>query len=225
MDGLGTGGAGGWVLHRFESLGEGGVAEVGVALMAVYAIKKGRNFKELETGVHEVEVLDVLLRGHDGSLRLNWRSRNAGGVLEEIGAEIGEGFAEFGDLFGGAVDFDADELGEGEGFFDAGADVFEVGEEAFGSGVGFAAEDDVSADGEIVVVAGFFVGGASDETGHEFLEGIEFSFVDLEVGIDADGLREFGHLGTLLGFNELSRGKLVIFCGGDFLMPGGGVSC
>ena len=66
VDGLGAGGAFRRILHCGEGFGEGGVTEVGLAFVAVDPVEEGRDFKELETGVHEVEVLNFLLRGHSG---------------------------------------------------------------------------------------------------------------------------------------------------------------
>jgi hypothetical protein len=52
---------------------------------------------------------------------------------EEVGVEVGEGFAELVEFFGGAVDFEACEVGEFEEFSEEFADVFEVGEDAGGA--------------------------------------------------------------------------------------------
>jgi len=68
VDGLGAGGASGGILHGIEGFGEGGVAEVCLPIMTVYTVEKGCDFKELETRIHEVEVLNILLRGHGGNL-------------------------------------------------------------------------------------------------------------------------------------------------------------
>ena len=120
--------------------------------------------------------------------------RNAGDVFEEIGIEFGEGFAEFCDFLGRAVDLDSEELGEGEGFLDAGPDIFKVTEDSGCSDVGFTAEDDVVADGEVVVKASVFGAGAGHEFLHRFLEGIKFTRLDFEIRVDADGLRELAHV-------------------------------
>lgn len=111
----------------------------------------------------------------------------------EIGIELGERLAELIDFFGGAVDLEAEKLGDGESFLDAGTDVFEVTEHSGGPCVGFAAEDNVIADREIVVVAGVLGAGAGYEFLHGLFEGVEFARLNLEVGVNADGLREFAH--------------------------------
>ena len=72
--------------------------------------------------------------------------RNACDVFVEIRVEIGEGAFELFEFGGGSVDFEAVEFGEGEGFFDAGADIFKMPENSGGSDVGFAAEDLVATD-------------------------------------------------------------------------------
>lgn len=107
---------------------------------------------------------------------------------EEVGVEVGEGFAELVEFFGGAVDFEACEVGEFEEFSEEFADVFEVGEDAGGADVGFAAGAAVAVAGEVVVEAAGFGGGFFDELGHEGEEGVEVSFADIEVGVEADGL-------------------------------------
>jgi hypothetical protein len=119
---------------------------------------------------------------------VDWLFRNASDVFVELGLEFGKGLAELIELGGGAVDFDAVEFGDGEGLFDAGTDVFEVAEDAGCSDVGFTAKDLVAADREVVVDTGVFGGGKGDEFLHGFLEGIEFTGLDFEVGVDADGL-------------------------------------
>ena len=45
---------------------------------------------------------------------------------EELGIEFGEGFAEFVEFIGWAVELKAKELREGKGFLDAGTNVIEV---------------------------------------------------------------------------------------------------
>lgn len=92
------------------------------------------------------------------------------------------------------MDLDAEEFGKGEGFLDAGSDIFKVAEDSGGSDVGFPAEDDVVTNGEVVVEAGVFGAGARDEFLHCFLEGLEFSGLDLKIRVDADGLRELAHV-------------------------------
>ncbi len=112
VHGLGTGGADRWILHRFERFHEGGVPEVGFAFVTIDAIQEGRDFKKLETGVHEVEVLYFLLRGHIETIGEVYLFRNAGDVLVELGVEVGEGPAELIKFGSGAVDFNAIEFGK-----------------------------------------------------------------------------------------------------------------
>ena len=119
--------------------------------------------------------------------------RHAGDVLVELWVEIGEGGAELIELGFWAVDLDAVELGDGEGFLDAGADVFEMAEDAGGTDVGLAAEDLVAANGEVVVEAGVLGAGAGYEFLHGFFEGVELTGLDFEVWVDADGLGKVAH--------------------------------
>lgn len=109
-------------------------------------------------------------------------------MLVEIRVKFGQGLAEFCDFLAGAMHFHPNEFRDSEAFFDAGTDIFEVSQQSGGTGVGFPAEDDVSADGEIVVEAGFFCRGACDEAVHQFLEGLEFSLLDAKIGMNADGV-------------------------------------
>ena len=107
---------------------------------------------------------------------------------EKIWIEIGERCAEFFDFFGGSVDFESGEIGEFEEFSEQFADVSEVGENAFSADVGFAAEDDVTVEGEIVIQAGRLSGGFLNECRHERGEGFEISFTDFEIRMEADGV-------------------------------------
>jgi hypothetical protein len=109
-------------------------------------------------------------------------------VSVEIGIELGERFPKLVDFFSRAVDFEPEKLGYGEGFFDACPDIFEVAQHPGGPSIGFPAEYDVITDREIVVVASVFGARTGDEFLHRFLEGVEFPRLDLEVGMDANGL-------------------------------------
>lgn len=188
MHGLGASCSGGGILHRFECLHKGGVTKVGLAFVAVHAVEEGRDFKKLEARVHEVEVLDFLLRWHVKTIGSDCLLRNARDVLVEFGVEFRERFAELIEFGGGAVDFKAVEFGKGEGFFDARSNVFEVAENSGGSDVGFAAEDLVSTDGKVIVETGVLSAGSGDEFLHGFFEVVDFPRLNFKIWIDANGL-------------------------------------
>ena len=95
------------------------------------------------------------------------------------------------------MEFQAHQVGELEGFVKQGADIFDVFECARGAGVGFAAVNDVVADGEVVIEAGRLGGGARDEGGKQRFEGVELAGVNLEIGVDADNVGGGLHRGEV----------------------------
>ncbi len=135
--------------------------------------------------------------------------RNAGLVSKELGIEFGEGFAELVEFLGRAVEFEAEELGKGEGFLDARAYVFEVLEDSGSANVGLAAKDDVTIDRKIVVKAGVLGVGAGHEFLHGLFEGIEFAFLDSEVGMYTDSLGKFAHEESVKSGGERVKGEFT----------------
>ena len=72
QDGLGAGLVAG-ILHGLEGLPEGGEAEISLALVTIEPVEEGGQVDELVPGIHEVEVEDVGLGGHGGSIDTDWR--------------------------------------------------------------------------------------------------------------------------------------------------------
>ena len=132
---------------------------------------------------------------------------NAGDPLVEVGVELGERFLEWGQFLSWSVNLEPVELGKGKGLFDLSTDVFEVGENSGGPDIGFTTEDLITADGEIVVKAGVLSGGAGDEVLHQGFEVVEFSFLDFEIRINADCLRELAHGSNLPGDARLDKAE------------------
>lgn len=132
---------------------------------------------------------------------------NAGDPLVEVRVELGERLLEWGQFLSWSVNLEAVELGKGKGLFDLSTDVFEVGENSGGPDIGFTTEDLITADGEIVVKAGVLSGGAGDEVLHQGFEVVEFSFLDFEIRMNADCLRELAHGSNLPGDARLDKAE------------------
>ena len=82
--------------------------------------------------------------------------------------------------------FDPGEVGECEHLFHQFVDIGEMGEKALGVLVGFAAENLVAIECEVVVQDFDFRSGLFDELPEQRLNGGEFSGVSFEVGMEAD---------------------------------------
>jgi hypothetical protein len=135
--------------------------------------------------------------------------RNAGLAGKELGIEFGEGLAELVEFFGRTVEFEAEELGKGEGFLDTRSDVFEVLEDSGSADVGLAAKDNVAIHRKVIIEAGVLGAGAGHEFLHRFLEGIEFTFLDSEVGMNADSLGNFAHGESVKSGGERVKGEFT----------------
>lgn len=115
-----------------------------------------------------------------------------------VGIKWGVVVAEFVEFFGGAVDLDADDLDEGDEFLEDRVDVGGVEEQGFGADVGFAAENGVVTDGEVVVEVILFRAGSADHLVEQCAGLGHVAGFDLEVGVDADDFGWIDHVGFFL---------------------------
>ncbi len=118
---------------------------------------------------------------------------NATGEHVVIGVERGVVVAEFIQFPGGAVDFDAQDVDERNEVLEDRVDVGGVEEEGFRPDVGFAAEDRVVVDGEVVVEVVLFLGGSADHLVEQSAGLRHVPGFDFKIGVDADDFGWIDH--------------------------------
>ena len=98
---------------------------------------------------------------------------------------------------GGAVEFESHEIGIFQHLVEQCADIIEMLGDPLGTGVGLAAKDGVSIEGEVVPEAVFFLPRLFDECGKERAHGVEFAGVDFEIRVEADDVGGLWHGGKV----------------------------
>jgi hypothetical protein len=92
-----------------------------------------------------------------------------------------------------AMDFEALEIGDLQGFLDDVADMLDVGKSGGAIGVSFAAESQVAVKAKAIVEASGFTGGPRDKLLADLLELADFAGVNPEVGHYADARVDLAH--------------------------------
>jgi len=128
-----------------------------------------------------------------------WKSRTPAGsalpllrhpalACEKRRIQAGEGLAQFLNVRGGSVNFNPGKLGKLQHFLNQIAHVLQMHEHALGSHVSFAAKDLLPVPREIVVEAGWLAVRSRDKPLHGLNKGVHLSLLDLEVGMQTDGV-------------------------------------
>ena len=92
-----------------------------------------------------------------------------------------------------AVDFEALDVGDFQGFADQCSDALDVRQRTLGADIGFAAMHDITAQGEVVEEAAIFCGGLFNEARQKRPERFELAGVNFESGVDANDFISWSH--------------------------------